>query len=397
MAEGLRFKTQVHGTPSGISLSNSSLSDLPSPLVPRHARVRVPHWPASSLPPPPSRRLPTPPPSHTPLPAPGPNHFTTKNLTEAQIARLFEIELTKSEHQMRQAAAAANQAERLYQVSKEKALLEIEYLRREGDACLTALNTCQEPGTQGIQDRSRDNDENDNTLGETITLEVSARRDIFSGLPEEEIVKIFKNKFKPINLYNLRHLYGFQDTWEEDNIVVKNGSLQLRKTMGTYKDFGRFINKFWSEAFLNYMLVVNILFGTPELSVALLLFYRQIRTLAQSYDWLKDVFPLALEWYKHIVIYSSFDPSHKKIAHNYQVSYCNNITVRSLQLLGGVKRQRSISPSSHNKKRTLNNGSSICKGFNREGCIWKPYCRAHKYQKYNSKDHGAKNCQKKSV
>ena len=83
-----------------------------------------------------------------------------------------------------------------------------------------------------------------------------------------------------MNLYKLRYLHGFECTWEKDSIVVKNSSLKSWKTMRTYKDFGRSINKVWSEAFLNYMLVVNILFGTSELSAALLLFYCQIITLA---------------------------------------------------------------------------------------------------------------------
>ena len=48
---------------------------------------------------------------------------------------------------MRQAAAAANKAEWLQQVSEKKAFLEIEYLRREKDACLTALNIYREPST----------------------------------------------------------------------------------------------------------------------------------------------------------------------------------------------------------------------------------------------------------
>ncbi len=51
------------------------------------------------------------------------------------------------------------------------------------------------------------------------------------------------------------------------------------------------------------------LFDTPELSAALLLFYRQIMTLARSYDWLKGVLPLVLGWHKYVVICSPLDPS----------------------------------------------------------------------------------------
>ena len=245
----------------------------------------------------------------------------------------------------------------------------MEYLRREGDARLAALNTRREPGTQGKQDRTRNDD--DDGLGETTPSEVSARRDMFSGLPEEEVVKIFKNKFKPMNLYKMRHLHGFENTQEEDGIVVENGTLKPRKTTGTLKDFGKSVNEVWSESFVNYMLVINILFGTPELSAALLLFYRQIMTLARSYDWLKGVLPLALGWNKYAVIRSPLDHSNWKIAHDYQVSYCNDVTVRSSQLLGGTKRQRSSAPSSRNKKETPNNENSICEGFNGEGCHWK--------------------------
>ena len=104
---------------------------------------------------------------------------------------------------------------------------------------MAALNNRREPSTQCTQDRARNDDDDDDGLGETTPPEFSARRDTFSGLPEVEVVKIFKNKFKPMNLYKLRHLYGFEDTSEEDSIIVKNGSLKPRKTTGTYKDFGR--------------------------------------------------------------------------------------------------------------------------------------------------------------
>ncbi|MCJ1342939.1 hypothetical protein MMC31_001128, partial [Peltigera leucophlebia] len=79
---------------------------------------------------------------------------------------------------------------------------------------------------------------------------------------------------------------GFEDIREEDSVVVENGSLKPRKTTGNYKDFGKSVNEVWSEAFVNYMLVINILFGTPELSAALPLFYlgcsMQAETLLQS-------------------------------------------------------------------------------------------------------------------
>lgn len=91
-----------------------------------------------------------------------------------------------------------------------------------------------------MQDRVR-NDDNNDSIGETIPHpEFSAYWDIFSNLSEEEIVKIFKNNFK---LLNLRYFHGFEDTWEEDSKVVKNNSFKSSKITGTYKDFGKSINK----------------------------------------------------------------------------------------------------------------------------------------------------------
>ena len=73
-------------------------------------------------------------------------------------------------------------------------------MRKERDALLAVLNAYREPATQGTHERIINN-EDDNSIGETTLHKFAARRDMFSGLPEEEIVKIFKNMFKPINLY----------------------------------------------------------------------------------------------------------------------------------------------------------------------------------------------------
>lgn len=75
--------------------------------------------------------------------------------------------LEKSEHRMRHAAVATKQVEKLQQVAKEKMLLEMEYVTRERYAWFAALNTRQESGTQGTQDRaSNDDDDDDDSIGE---------------------------------------------------------------------------------------------------------------------------------------------------------------------------------------------------------------------------------------
>lgn len=118
---------------------------------------------------------------------------------------------------MRQAAATVNQEERLQQVVEKKALLKIEYVKKEEDARFATLNARREPIVQGTQYKVKDDDD-DNGIGETNT---------------PEIFIIFKNKFKLIDLYKLRHLDNFEDTREEDSVVVINCPLKPRKTTGT--------------------------------------------------------------------------------------------------------------------------------------------------------------------
>lgn len=47
--------------------------------------------------------------------------------------------------------------------------------------------------------------EEDDIIGE-VPLEVKNITLRFAGLPQEEIVRIFQTKFKPINLYRFRHM-----------------------------------------------------------------------------------------------------------------------------------------------------------------------------------------------
>lgn len=143
------------------------------------------------------------------------------------------------------------------------------------------------------------------------------------------------------------------------------------------------------------MLVINILFGTLEVSTVFLLFYHQIMILARSYDWLKEGFSLVLGWHKYVIIYSPMELFNWKIVHNYRVNYYNNITVWCTYLLGEAKRYRSLLPSFINKQKTANNKNSIYEWFNREDCYWKPCYHTFRYQKYNYKDHRAKDCPKR--
>ena len=103
--------------------------------------------------------------------------------------------------------------------------------------------------------------EDDNIIGE-VPQEVMNITLRFAGLPQEEIVRIFHNKFKSINLYRLRQMRGLRfDTFQDQKqIGIEDGMLRLRKTLGTYKDFGKSFHEVWSEAFYNYITILVSLF-----------------------------------------------------------------------------------------------------------------------------------------
>lgn len=107
---------------------------------------------------------------------------------------------------------------------------------------MAALNACQEADRQGANKKIKNKEDND-SLGNINISKIATCQDIFFGLPKEEIVKIFKIKFKPMNLYKLRHFHGFQDTREKVSINVKNNFFRLWKTIDTYKNFDKNINE----------------------------------------------------------------------------------------------------------------------------------------------------------
>lgn len=122
-----------------------------------------------------------------------------------------------------------------------------------------------------------------------------------------EIAKIFANKFRPMNFYKLRHMRKC-DNMYQDQISIKEETLKMRKVTGSYKDYGQ-DNVLWSEAFLNYAMILIELFGatTPSLHLALHRFHREIINLSTVYKWQRRVLLLALSRPPH--------PYYKKSSH----------------------------------------------------------------------------------
>ncbi len=144
----------------------------------------------------------------------------------------------------------------------------------------------------------------DNITGE-VPPKVMSITLCFAGLPQEEIIRIFYNKFKPINLYRLRYMRGLRfDSMQDHNCVgIENGMLKLRKTSETYKDFGKSFYEMWGDAFYNYTTIFVSFFGKKalDLHVALAEFYSCIYELSTVYEWQEVVLPMAIEVHTFIV------------------------------------------------------------------------------------------------
>ncbi len=134
----------------------------------------------------------------------------------------------------------------------------------------------------------------------------------FSGLPQEEILRIFQNKFKQINLYRLCHIRGLllDSLHDQDRIGIEDGMLKLRKTSGTYKNFGKSFYEVCADAFHNYTTILVSLFGREVLDLHSTLseFYTNIYELSIVYDWRETVLPMAIEAHTFIVAQQTTDP-----------------------------------------------------------------------------------------
>lgn len=56
------------------------------------------------------------------------------------------------------------------------------------------------------------------------------------------MARIYKNRFKPKNLYKFCHLKGREDKDRDKNIIFKNGQIKIKKVTYTLRDFGNIID-----------------------------------------------------------------------------------------------------------------------------------------------------------
>lgn len=168
----------------------------------------------------------------------------------------------KAQADLQRALANLQKAQTERNAIQARSQLELECLRKESEARV-AVATTLAGNAANAQRSTTQAGRNDKDLQGEVPPKVSDLSFQFVELPQEEIVKIFRNKFKRINLYQLRHIRGliFEAYQDEEKIEFKDGMLKLQKTSKIYKDYGSSFYEVWSEAFINYTSIMVSLFG----------------------------------------------------------------------------------------------------------------------------------------
>jgi hypothetical protein len=163
-------------------------------------------------------------------------------LTPNQNNQLFEIYRRKIEQEKRDEIARATQVKELIdkttELMKRKTQLEMNLMKRESNARIATTTAVVIAAISAALLKTRFMNEEDDLIDE-ILFEVQALNVRYASLSQDEIVKIFLNKFKSINLYRLRHMCDLQyDKLNDMNrIDIEDEMLRLRKTSRIYKNF----------------------------------------------------------------------------------------------------------------------------------------------------------------
>jgi hypothetical protein len=148
------------------------------------------------------------------------------------------------------------------------------------------------------------NDEDDVT--DEIFFEMTALNLRYASLSQNEIVRIFHNKFKSINLYRLRHMRELQfDRLNDLNRVeIVNEMLKLKKTTRTYKNFESSFHEIWFEFFLNYISIMISRFEKEisNLYIVLTTFHNDVYQLSRVYEWQNALLSMIIEMHIYIII-----------------------------------------------------------------------------------------------
>lgn len=258
---------------------------------------------------------------------------------------------------------------------------------RENEESRARIAVIQAGAVMAAAPRTQVDDEE--PIGEIsqATLLVASR---YPGLPKAKIARIFANKFRPKNLYRLRHLKGREDKDREENVTIENGQIKLKRVTGTLRDFGTSWD-IWSKSFINYAIIMVDFFGasSPTLFRVLLLFHTRIRKLSKIYEWQGAILSLAIDYHTDITSNDHTDADAWTLPQDWIDQYClpHNVLPNNSS---SKKRPAASSPEGHTgKKKTL----EVCRNFNTKGCSFGEDCvREHKCSDCSSKEHKAHIC-----
>lgn len=240
----------------------------------------------------------------------------TITFTPEQSFRIFEIALKKAEEERAAASAKAN--------------LELECIRRESDARIAATRLAATAA--GPKQKTKTPTAQDSNTVLEIPPEISRLLLRFGGLPQEELVKIFHNRFNPINLYRLSYKQHIgKGIRKEDRLR------EPRKTSGSYENSGNLVHEVWSQSFLNYTSIFIAIFGNiaPGLDASMFRFYSAILQLSKVYKWKEGLLPLAIEVHSHILAKQPTDPKNWVIPPELEERCCtpkNRIGMRTVKV-----------------------------------------------------------------
>ena len=306
-------------------------------------------------------------------------------MTQEQNNLLFELTRRKFEAEL----AAAEVEARLRR----------ELIVKESEACVAvavAAASAVAAGAKAWMSTAEEDDITSEVLPKVTSITLR-----FVGLPKEEIVKIFQNKFKPINLYCLR----FDALQDHDRISIEDGILRLRKMSVTYKDFEKSFYDVLADAFHNYTTIFVSLFSKEalDLNTALAEFYSNVYKLFTVYKWRDAVLPMVFEAHTYIVSQQPTDPSKWVIPKKFQGRFCTPKTMIRMSSIiraggaGGSKKRRSRSfvEGRRVKSSWSNNPSISCNLFNKGGYGLSPCNKAYMCKECGSRDHELSECMAK--
>ena len=112
--------------------------------------------------------------------------------------------------------------------------MELECLWKESEAGVATATTLAGNAAQAVKSMAQTSGD-DKDLQDEVCPKVLNLSFEFVKLSQKEIVKIFRNKFKPMILYQLWAMQGlvFEAYQDKKKIGIKNRILKLRKTSRT--------------------------------------------------------------------------------------------------------------------------------------------------------------------